>query len=295
MEEQNTTIFQIDSPLVKELYKNNDNFLIEYSNSVLEKYCVIYFCSNDLYYPNTEIAFKEQLLSKNKFEWYKTRVNNAYKHIFIRDIQKQWYLGGINANLNTPKKVFEFLREETNGYKVITLGSSAGGFAAIIFGQLLKAEKIFSFNGQFEIQSLLNSSTENINPLIFRNINNNELLKWYDTRNFITNPISIFYFQSIKSDWDCEQFDWVKELKINRIQFKTNNHGVPFLQSNLSVVINMTQTELYKLIEKIHLPIFFSIQLLGVFKTMTSIFQIVKFGLKKIYINTFLKFKQLYK
>ena len=291
MEEQNTTIFQIDSPLVKELYENNNNYLIEYLGGVPEKYCAIYFCSNDLYYPNTEIAFKEQLLSKNKYEWYKTRVNYAQKHIFIRDIKKQWYLGGINAELNTPQKLFEFLREETKGYKIISLGSSAGGFAAIIFGQLLNAEKIFSFNGQYEINSLLISSTDSINPLIFRNVNNKELVKGYDTRNFITNPKSIYYFQSIESAWDCEQFDYVKDMSINCIKFKTSNHGVPILQSNLSKVINMDQTELRKLSEKTHHPLFFSIEIIGIIKTVASLFQIIRFGIQKIYINTILKFK----
>lgn len=137
MEIKDNYSFQVDSEIVKEAYQNQDNYLIEYSEEVPKDYCIIYFSSNDIYYPNTGIAFQEQLLSKNRFEWYKTRVNIGYKHIFIRDIQKQWYLGGINSQIDTPEKLFDFLKDETAGYRVIALGSSAGGFAAIIYGQLL--------------------------------------------------------------------------------------------------------------------------------------------------------------
>jgi len=47
------------------------------------------------------------------------------------------------------------LREESKRYSVITLGSSADGFAAVLYGQLLDAEIIYSFNGQFENNPLL--------------------------------------------------------------------------------------------------------------------------------------------
>jgi predicted rRNA methylase YqxC with S4 and FtsJ domains len=31
-------------------------------------------------------------------------------------------------------KLFSFLQAETKGYQVVTLGSSAGGFAAVLYG-----------------------------------------------------------------------------------------------------------------------------------------------------------------
>jgi hypothetical protein len=119
--------FQVDSEMVKNTYKNDPNYLIEYSPTINKKYCIIYFSSHNIYYPNSEIAFEKQLLGKNRYEWYKTRVQNGYKHLFIRDIQKQWYLGGINSFINTPQKLLSFLKEETIGFQVIVLGSSAGG------------------------------------------------------------------------------------------------------------------------------------------------------------------------
>ena len=101
MEVRQIQVFQTDSLLIKNHLISNSNYIIEYNESVKEEYCVVYFSSNDLYYPNTEISFKETVISKNRYEWYGNRINYAHKHIFIRDIQKQWYLGGINHQINT--------------------------------------------------------------------------------------------------------------------------------------------------------------------------------------------------
>ncbi len=291
MEIKENYSFQVDSETVKKVYQDQDNYLIEYSEEVPKKYCIIYFSSNDIYYPNTENAFIEQLLGKNRFEWYKTRINYGHKHIFIRDIQKQWYLGGINSRIDTPEKLIAFLKNETKGYLVIAIGSSAGGFASIIYGQLLNAERIYSFNGQFEIRSILNSSTETIDPLIFRNKENEKLKNWYDSRNFISNPSIIYYFQSARSTWDIEQFEYVKDIPINHIKFHTSNHGIPFLKTNLPFVINQSQSALFQMTEKILYPISFSFKSIGIYQTILSLATIFKFGLNKIYIHTLLKVK----
>ena len=283
--------FQVDSDIVKSVFKEKDNFLIEYSKDVPKKYCIVYFASNDLYYPNTEMAFQKQLLDKNRFEWYKTRIKYGYKHIFIRDIQKQWYLGGINSDINNPSKLFDFLKAETEGYSIVMVGSSAGGFAATIYGQLLKAERIYSFNGQFEIRSILNSSSENIDPLIFRYKDISDFIKWYDTRNFISNPSSIYYFQSLDSKWDISQFEQIKDVPIKRIGFKTSNHGIPFLSANLPFVLNLNDSELIKLTKKNQSPLIFSIKAIGLFQTIMALSVILNYGIKKIYRNTVLKAK----
>ena len=65
-------VFQTDSNLVKESL-NNSNYLIDHSEANLiskDKYCAIYFSSNNIYYPNTKYEFQKQILNKNRFEWY---------------------------------------------------------------------------------------------------------------------------------------------------------------------------------------------------------------------------------
>lgn len=281
--------FQVDSEIVKSIYQNQENYKIEYSVGIPKEYCIIYFSSNNIYFPNIDQIIHKEIIVKNKFEWYKTRVHYGYKHIFIRDIQKQWYLGGINSRINTPQRLLSFLKKETKGFRIIMIGSSAGGFASVIYGQLLNAEKIYTFNGQFEISSLLNTSSEALDPLIFRNKDNLNLRNWYDTRNFISNPSTIYYFQSINSKWDIDQYDHIKDLKINQIPFKTSNHGVPFLSANLPEVLNFSTLTLNQLTKKINNPLTFSIKTIGIIRTISALTVIVKFGLKKIYIYTILK------
>ena len=134
----NTYVFQTDSETVRRVYETNNNYLIEYSKGGDADTCAIYFSSNDIYYPNLEGIFTKRIVNKNFYEWYHTRINRASKHIFIRDVFKQWYLAGINAKIDSPEKLAAFLKQETQDYtNVITLGSSAGGYAAILYGSLI--------------------------------------------------------------------------------------------------------------------------------------------------------------
>jgi len=257
MEKSRNYSFQTDSEIVSNEFNLNDNFLIEYNTDVAKEYCIVYFSSNGIYYPNDEVTFNENISVKNKYEWFGTRIAKGHKHIFIRDIKKQWYLGGINANINSPQKLFNFLKTETSGYKTIFIGSSAGGFASVIYGQLLHAESIFTFNGQFEINSILKRSQETTDPLVFRNQFNEEVRPFYDTRTFIKNNKTINYFLSADSAWDLEQYDYIKDLIPNTIKFKSSIHGIPFFNYNLKKVINMEVIDIKKMHGKFFSPLFF--------------------------------------
>lgn len=273
-------VFQVDSKLVNDTFNQSDNYLIEYSPKTAtdqsDKICVIYFSSNDIYYPNNSETFCHQIIEKNKFEWYQTRIETASKHIFVRDIFKQWYLKGINGRLNSVEKVTDFLKNETEGYCVITLGSSAGGYAAVLFGTLLNARAIYSFNGQFTVYDLITPgskkySSEQIDPVLFREKNNPEINCYYTLRPYIKHPEKIFYFHSMYSLWDKMQFDHVSDLGIRFVSFKTSHHGIPFPKTNLKNLINYNPEKIKKFAGKAHHPFFFSIQIDGFVKTCRDI------------------------
>ena len=266
-------VFQSDSSIVNTAYENYDNYLIDYNNNCQEKsYCAIYFSSNNIYYPNSESSFEESIIKKNRYEWYGTRVPYAHKHIFLRDIVKQWYLTGINSTINTPEKLLSFLQSETKGYKVITIGSSAGGFAAVLYGSLLNAQLILSFNGQFEIQSLLKSSTESINPILFRFKRDNHFLDYFYVKKFLHDSSNVFYFYSNGNSCDYAQKEYIKDTDLNIIEFRTKHHGVPFLKCNLPVVLKKSSKELKSLSDNKHFPLWFSIQLVGIKETIIGLF-----------------------
>lgn len=273
--EKISTVFQTDSKIIADTYSTNANYLIEYSKTenLKDKYCVLYFSSNDIYFPNTKETFQNQLLDKNKFEWYGKRIDKGTKHVFLRDIKKQWYLTGINQEYNSIEKLSQFLKKETEGFKIITLGSSAGGYAAVLFGSLLNAERIYTFNGQFQIGNLLQTSVEAINPIIFREQFNPAINQYFSLRSFIKKPNCIFYFFSDRSKGDINQFNHIADLGVQTISFRTSHHGIPFLKSNLKYVLNATEDSIRNLVDNVQYPLLFSFKIEGVIKSLYSLFK----------------------
>ncbi|SHJ61409.1 hypothetical protein [Pseudozobellia thermophila] len=266
-------VFQVDSDIVQDVYKHRDNFKIVVDETSKDcSTCAIYFSSNDIYYPNEEAVFKKRIVEKDAFEWYGTRIATAYKHIFIRDVFKQWYLEGINSDLNSIEKVAAFLRKETAGSKIITLGSSAGGFAAVLFGSLLYADRVLAFNAQFEVKTLLSTSSPSIDPILFRK-KDTELFKYFDIKSMINGQVPIYYFYSNASEWDVKQYRHIKDVgTVCLIPFKTGHHGIPFIKNALPVVINLDDDKLRELSGRTHHPIVFSIKMIGLFEVIKGVY-----------------------
>jgi len=276
--------FQVDAYIVQDMRDTRDNFLVQYDEQCPAKdYCAIYFSSNDIYYPNTEENFQKCIVEQDIYEWYGTRIKKAYKHIFLRDIYKQWYLKGINNNIDTPEKLISWLRDETKGYKVITIGSSAGGYAAMLYGSLLMTERILAFNPQFELNSLFGRSDEAKNPILYR-LRETTRSKYFDIAQWVSDrPSSIFYFYSSKSSWDIEQYRHISNLKgIHCIAFSTSHHGIPFLKVALPKVINMEEQELHRLEPQTNNPLLFTMRMAGLKRTIMGFYkQIVAARLRR--------------
>ena len=266
-------MFQIDSEIVRSVYINQPNYKIEYNNSCKENICAIYFSSNDIYYPNNEDIFQKRIVEKNVFEWYNTRIN-ARKHIFIRDIFKQWYLEGINAKLDSPEKIFEWLKGETKGYEVVTVGSSAGGYSAVLYGSLLKAQKVIAFNAQFSLKAIADESGEKCNPLVYK-YKNNDRSKYFELKDKLSDSVNYFYFLSVGCEEDMLQATKlftppIPPKSFNCLRFKTAHHGIPFLKVALVKVLNMGEKDLKGFTKKKNYPIWFTIRMVGVRKTITG-------------------------
>lgn len=287
--------FQTDSEIVKNQFNVNNNYLIECDSRVSSDYCIVYFSSNDIYYPNDEQVFQQSIIDKDRYEWYGSRIACGHKHIFIRDIQKQWYLGGINKDIDSPQKLVEFLKRETEGYKLVFVGSSSGGFASIIYGQLLNAELILSFNGQFEIHSLLKQSTKQVDPLVFRLRDKVDILPFYDAKLFIKNTASIFYFLSVDSSWDAAQYEYVRDTLPSVIKFKSHIHGIPFLKSSIKPVINLKVKDLNKLKGGLFHPIIFSLKIAGLKMTLIDVTSLLNYEFSKIFYGLYSRYFQRYK
>jgi len=87
------------------------------------------------------------------FEFSKTTQTLSYNRIHVRDPYKLFYLAGVDEN------GFDHLRERLraemsrfNVKKVIFIGASSGGFAALLFGHLLGADCIHAFAPRIHLQ-----------------------------------------------------------------------------------------------------------------------------------------------
>ncbi|MDP5230062.1 MAG: hypothetical protein NWQ38_06685 [Cellulophaga sp.] len=273
MEDIKAPIFQIDNAAVKKVYTERDNYKLKFHEglNVDKKLCVIYFSSNELYYPNTPKAFQNSILQKDKFEWERNFLRNAHKHIFVRDIQKQWYIEGINKKYNSPDLVLQLLQELTSGFQVYAIGSSAGGFAALLFGSLLNAQRVYAFNAQLNLNLIIKNSKPSVDPILFK-YEGKERSKFFVIENYLNSETNYFYFQSANSVIDITQYNSLtNKAALTRIPFKTSNHGFPFLRHNLGHVMALSVASLNKLSEKTRHPIAFAASIDGWWKTLNVI------------------------
>lgn len=286
-------VFQVDSDIVKSAYNELDNYLIisdEKSEKKKTPMCVLYFSGHSIYFPNEGSTFENEIIKKNRFEWYGMRIKEAEKHIFLRDIHKQWYLSGINAKINSPEKLLFFLEKETDGYDIVCVGSSAGGYAAILYGSLLGAKCVYAFSPRLEMHSLDKYSEESVNPIYFR-LRNTERKKYMELHTYIKgSKVPMYCFYPINSFLDKLQLEYINQYQIDNnpnfhmIKFNTWKHGVPFPKVALMPILQITPA-LSEFENKINNPILFSIQVVGIIKTVSGIWK----QLKKRYFPNFCK------
>lgn len=249
-----------------------DNYFIEGDiNTANTVY--IYFSSNALYYPNTLECFDTKIVKNNRCEWTRRCVTgNNIANIYVRDLFKQWCVVGINSNLNSLDKVADFLKSLVKHKKVITVGSSAGGYLATVFGILLDADVVFNFSGQF----VLTEEVINEYSLLTKYKNDKTRSKYYSLLPLIEkSTVQIYYFYPAYNKADCIQKQYVENFtNVHCFGFNTSNHGVPIYPSNLTQLLTRSRTELNAMYDKykgnIICQLRFSVETVGLLKSIYS-------------------------
>ena len=264
---------QFDIPEVSQVYCTHKNYEVIDLNTQ-SNLCIIYFSSNGLYFPNTSQAFTEIILKNNRYEWKKNILKSAQKVIFVRDIKKQWYFEGINAEFDSIEKLSKLLKLESQGLNVICVGNSAGGYAASLVGSLIGASHVFSFSGQFTLLHQLNGELKKaMNPSLVKFEKNEDYKKYYLLTNLIKgSKIKIFYFYPNKSDKDIMQSKLVRSLpNIYVFAFDSDIHSETCYKVNFVDLFNMNLEALIKLNclfkDKTINPYDFSVEVSGYIKT----------------------------
>ena len=181
------------------------------------------------------IVFNSNIFDSNNFEMEKSLKSFEVNIIFLRDRYLSWYTKGVfgfSRSLEETKNKLEEEIREIKPNKIITIGLSSGGFAALYFGNLLKVNHIIASSPQIII-------------------NNYTIKYYYNKLKHIDNEISILpinEYIDIHIFWckfddfigidrknnayveqnrnDEKQYELVKNIKnVKNIQVEGGNHG----------------------------------------------------------------------
>lgn len=264
---------------------SGQNYRIVINNTCDNGTCYIFFSSNNIWFPNTEESFNRSFIDNDYYEWTHFLNLSAEKIILIRDIYKSWYVTGVNKQENSVEKVIEFLKKQTCNMRVITVGSSAGGYMAALTASLINADRCICFSAQF------NLTTGNIiekNPFLLKFKNDPNRSKYYNITDLIANSKTcIFYIMPAYSKEDVLQMKNVENISnIKILQIFSYHHGVPILTGNLDKLLSMNKKDLERFFDskkgKIIGMIRASVELCGISSTLSSIVYEVKKVCKKI-------------
>lgn len=225
-------------------YTDNNYQIIDMPSN--KKIAIIYFSSGGLYKWGDIESFSEKIIKNNRYEWQRNMLKTPAKHIFVRDIYMQWYLNGINQEINTIDKLLEWLKQETKGYKVITIGLSSGGYIAMLSGHYLSAEYVISFSGQIDILDYQRTGIpycDLTKPSIKKYLSISKILETYQT--------DIFYFAAINAPNDFGNIELSKNLPgFHVFQMDTERHEMPINIDCLSKLINLNKENLINIYKK---------------------------------------------
>lgn len=91
------------------------------------------------------------------YEFYKSLANLKCDKIFIKDVNQAWYHKGVNSEIDDVNKLRNFLKSfiSINSYsRIVFVGNSMGGYAAILFGSMLNIDHVLAFSPQTFIDKL---------------------------------------------------------------------------------------------------------------------------------------------
>ena len=85
------------------------------------------------------------------FEWTRTLESLPVAKIYVRDVYQIWYLKGLPGIADSPRGVSDYLCrliDQQDIQRIVTIGGSMGGYAALLFGCLMGADEAHAFAGQ---------------------------------------------------------------------------------------------------------------------------------------------------
>jgi hypothetical protein len=132
---------------------------------------------------------------------------NDFDVLYLRNLNK-WYLGGLTGIGNNINHTIAFLKKEFAKYnKVCCTGSSAGGYASLLFGSLLNVNKVITTIAQTDLQYCVDNLPDGL-PEKQNLINRSkECLVTWNKYNKIVNVLNenVLYNVFYKGDEHCKK------------------------------------------------------------------------------------------
>jgi len=222
-----------ESEWFREAYRK-DNYKVVFDGKYPIEKAVIYFSDAGIFYPNTEDEFRKTISIKNKYSFYKSRLSGYGMHIFLRDLHKASYNFGINNKVNSIEQVALLLQELTKECKeIVTVGISAGGFAAVVLGIMLKAKKCIVINPLYSLSGIYEGLNFEEYPKVFTLIESKQDFNLRSLSFFDSKIVHIFSFES---KIDKKHYEAYKDLPFKFIQIKSNEHGAVFDRETFKIL-----------------------------------------------------------
>jgi len=86
-----------------------------------------------------------------QFQYLNTFKKSEYNAIYLRDLHDAWYQKGFPGVAKNIDEAVSYLRKILSDIpfrKLVAMGASSGGYAALVFGYFLKANRILAFSPQ---------------------------------------------------------------------------------------------------------------------------------------------------
>lgn len=176
--------------------------------------------------------------AKPGFTFVKTSQNLPVKRVFFTDIDQIWYMNGIRGIGDQISDVVDFIKQVIRAEKierVIFVGDSAGGYAAILYGILADADCILAFSPQTNLSQSKYTSFKDRIKILHRDYTN--MSQYFNLQDIIgsahdpNNHISIHY-----SKYHLRDFINARELyghqSVDLVGYPMFTHTVPSALKN---------------------------------------------------------------
>lgn len=243
---------EIDDQIAKH-YKTSDNYKERLTGSHV---LYIFFSSQGLWNVSDANSFSQRVIRQDYYDYANVTQTKFFTKrkvdsLFIRDIYLSWYAYGINEQISSQSALTAFLTEKAKAYdEVVTVGSSAGGYAAILFGTQINADRIFVFGPQNDLAGHL-AFYKDSSAYSYFDVDSGKVVR--DLSPLIDAYTGkLYYFYADKAKVDQFQYSCIKDAPcVVAFPIASEEHGRTLLAENMLDVISSKDKKLKRLAESI--------------------------------------------